>query len=609
MAELGPSGTGPRTGTTLLRMRARRRRRFDKFVLAAGSLFVGGAAVVGGFAGDEERVAGLWTSATVDEAGDAAISEVIAYDFGSFATDKHGIYRDVPGLDAQADVAVASETAPADILLQDFGAQTRIRIGAADKTVSGRHTYAIDYPLADVAPDKMLNWNAVGTAWEVGLDDIEIHVVTPFEVTEPACSLGAFGTVGGCDVVTVEPGHLMVTVDHLDPREGVTVSGGAGADLAAAPATPSPPTEAPEDDGDGVARPAGIATLLAVAAAVPTSAVVRRAGREQHWHGGAADTAFGPPPPPGGDATAPPPPVGRIDEADLQELATIEFAPPAELTPAQGGIVLKESVDNDHKVAWLIDQAVTGAIDIEDDDPKKAVLHWKGGAPPEDDAILREIFNQRPSVTLGSYDKSFSSGWSSLGVTLDDWRDASGYWDPAADRRRGWAIGLGVLGARAGLGLTFVGAFIVAGGSAGAYLAMGIGAVLAGVGMALAVRSWELRVRTTRGTGLWLRVESFRRFLSESEAFHADWAAEHGILREYTAWAVAVGEIDRWARAVQASAAAQTADASGVRLATTAPLLAAATTSAATTPSSSGGGGGFSGSVGGGAGGGGGGSW
>ena len=300
--------------------------------------------------------------------------------------------------------------------------------------------------------------------------------------------------------------------------------------------------------------------------------------------------------------------MGRIDAADLHDLTTIEFAPPAELSPAHGGIILKETVDNDHKVAWLIDQAAKGAIELEDDDPKKAVLRWKGGAAAEDDAILRRLFNQRETVTLGSYDKSFASGWSALGTQLDDWRDESGYWDPAADRRRAWAIGLGIAAALVGLLLTVAGAFLIAGGSVGAYIILALGALAAGTGMALAVRSWELRVRTMRGTGLWLRVESFRRFIAESEAYHADWAAEHGMLREYTAWAVAVGEIDRWSRSVQASAAARSADASGVRLAATAPLLARATRSAATAPSSSGGGGGFGG-VGGGAGGGGGGSW
>lgn len=33
-----------------------------------------------------------------------------------------------------------------------------------------------------------------------------------------------------------------------------------------------------------------------------------------------------------------------------------------------------------------------------------------------------------------------------------------------------------------------------------------------------------------------------------------DWAVEHGVLRQYTAWAVAVGEIDRWRHAVSDAA-------------------------------------------------------
>jgi uncharacterized membrane protein YgcG len=38
----------------------------------------------------------------------------------------------------------------------------------------------------------------------------------------------------------------------------------------------------------------------------------------------------------------------------------------------------------------------------------------------------------------------------------------------------------------------------------------------AGAGGAAAIRAWELRVRTPAGSGLWLRTESFRRFLAAS---------------------------------------------------------------------------------------------
>ena len=116
-------------------------------------------------------------------------------------------------------------------------------------------------------------------------------------------------------------------------------------------------------------------------------------------------------------------------------------------------------------------------------------------------------------------------------------------------------------------------------------------------------------MRTPLGSGLWLRIESFRRFLAQSEGYHAEQAAARGVLREYTAWAVAVGEVDRWTRAM--ASASNIPDQSALSYAYLYPLLLASTSSASTAPSSSGGGGGggFGGSVGGGGGGGGGGSW
>ena len=138
-------------------------------------------------------------------------------------------------------------------------------------------------------------------------------------------------------------------------------------------------------------------------------------------------------------------------------------------------------------------------------------------------------------------------------------------------------------------------------------LLVGAGGLLAGAGAAAALGAWELRVRTPAGSGLWLRTESFRRFLAASEARHAEEAARRGVLRQYTAWAVAVGEVKRWSRAVAASSVA--ADAAA-RYPLLAPSVLAGTSATSVAPSSGGsGGGGSAGGVGGGAGGGGGGSW
>ena len=118
-----------------------------------------------------------------------------------------------------------------------------------------------------------------------------------------------------------------------------------------------------------------------------------------------------------------------------------------------------------------------------------------------------------------------------------------------------------------------------------------------------------LSARSAQGSALTLRTESFRRFLHASEAKHVEWAWEHDLIREYSGWAVALGEADAWSDALEHANIPEPARTSAM------PILIAATapsiTSSHVAPSSSGsgGGGGGGGGVGGGGGGGSSGSW
>jgi hypothetical protein len=297
----------------------------------------------------------------------------------------------------------------------------------------------------------------------------------------------------------------------------------------------------------------------------------------------------------------------RVDADELAQMATTEFAPPSGVSPAHGGIVLTEEVRNEHKVAWLIQAAIDGVIDLDDQDG--TTIRRIAGAPAtaEQQAVFSRMFVTSPHLALGSYDRDFAAGWSMVGSELSAWRQTSGLWDARADTRRVVVRVFGFVAAVAGA-LVAVGGGVLAGRFGTPWLAVAIaGGLLAGGGLAAAVGAWELHVRTAAGSALWLRVESFRRFLAGSEAYHAEEAAKRGVLREYTAWAIAVGEIDRWSRAVSQST--RIPQDAGLSYAYMGPMLLTSTTMAVTAPSSSGGGGGFGGSVGGGAGGGGGGSW
>jgi len=117
-------------------------------------------------------------------------------------------------------------------------------------------------------------------------------------------------------------------------------------------------------------------------------------------------------------------------------------------------------------------------------------------------------------------------------------------------------------------------------------------------------------VRTPKGSGLWVRVESFRRFLHESEAEHAVEAAKRGVLRQYSAWAIALDEMSHWSKAIEAAGnQISDVDRVGFHDAYLVPVLMHGAQSASVAPSRSGVGGGGGGGVGGGFGGGGGGSW
>ena len=239
-----------------------------------------------------------------------------------------------------------------------------------------------------------------------------------------------------------------------------------------------------------------------------------------------------------------------MDAKDLAEMATTEFSPPEGISPAQGGIILAEGLRPraQGRVAHRRPRSTAPSTSS-----RRAARPCRSSAP-------------RPATPRRSR--------SSTGPSADATRSRS-----AATTRRSHRDGPGRRAAP-GDGPTAAGSGIARGpaprpssersacssGSSAwpapasarlaarfspAWIALVVpAALLAGAGWAAVLRGWELRMRTPKGSGQWLRIESFRRFLHESEASHAEDAAQRGVLREYTAWAVAVGEIDRWRHAV-----------------------------------------------------------
>ncbi len=589
-------------------------------IVSIGAL--GAAGVLGG-GWHPERYDG-WQVVVAPAGGDALrIREVYDQDFGTTA--RHGHERTIPNdFGEPTDIVVSSPDAPDDLDVDVTFRSTRVRIGDPDETITGQHRYVIEYTLPEAQLERgFLALDLIeGHAFD--MDRAEV-VLLGFELDEEACFFGRIGATTECDLVP-EGDRYRAELTELPSGTGITVEGLiVSTDPSVAPADVALP---PLPDRRGDPSPlfgAGLG-VLGAAVAAPVYLVAKRRGRNEVFAGGAVDAAFGDLPSPysklapsgraatGGDSDRR---VTLVSDDELTELATIEFVPPAGIDPWEAAVLLTERFGNDSVSNYLSGLAGSGVLSISMDGDDMVIGRgpaWSKVTDPGELEMLNRIFEiSDPYEVTGKYDRAFAGAWDNIRSKLARRIATSGWWKhgtPASGSgRSGAAVSAIILGIAA---LIPMGLVVASAGGDGVLkrwpiaIAVAIGAPAIA---AFAAYARLLPARTATGSALALRAESFRRFLAASEGRHVEWAWQNGLLREYSAWAVALGAADAWSRAL---AAANVPEPQMYM----APLLLhqhqSDLTGSRTVPSSSssGGGGGFSGgSVGGGGGGGSSGSW
>ena len=549
------------------------------------------------------------------------ITEFVDMDVG--LVERRGYQRFVPNdFGVPTQVTAFSPDANDDLEVVEFGSESRIRIGDPSITFTGQRRYELSYVLPEAQLSSgQLFLDVIGTDETFRTDRFEV-VLDGLVLSDPSCDVGATGDVGGCEFEVAPDGNQTVVIEPLEPGEGITIGG-----------TVESAVDDGEIDGPPVSdrNPSGFRPLgLALAGVGGVTALGlyrwfrRRGSNVVFGAGGAADAAMGDLGLPGrGDPVADVP-TYRVPDDRLADLATIEFVPPRGIEPWHAQALLSETVDDDTVAAWFSEMIAREAILVDEsgDDPVLRSGSGRARLSAVDQEHLDRLFRDG-DVELGSYDSGFRTVWSRVRSEQRRQIDESGWWSTEVSTRWSGVPGAALIGfawpflLMAGL---LVGGGSIAGGGAalGGALASPVAAVVlallvVGVVAGLAYRSM-LASRTATGSALTLRSESFRRFLDASEGKHVDWAWEQGLLREYSAWAVALGAADAWESAVASSNVGPDATTS-----LRAPLLlhthAAAFSPTHTKPAPSGsssggfGGGGFGGGVGGGGGGGSSGSW
>jgi uncharacterized membrane protein YgcG len=464
------------------------------------------------------------------------IREVVDQDFGN--EQRHGYERTIPNnFGAPVDVRASSPDAPADLSVEDLGTDTRIRLGDPNTTITGQRRYELAYtlPAAQLSSGALaLNIISPGEELETGRFEV---VLSGFDLQDPTCNAGTFGAVGGCTLERDGDVYRAV-IEPLPVGAGITV-GGAIVGLSSPADVPVPAI--PSRRASHHLPLAGAALALGLLAAAGGFLTTRRLGRNEVGGGSAADAAY---------AVANDGPVRLVTDRQLEAMATTEFEPPRGLRPWHGALLLEERVSTSTVSAWFSDQIAQGVIELRNDGKELVAGPHLAEAPPITKSRIETLLNGS-ELTLGTYEPRLTTLWKQVTEEQKVAARESGWWKrgaPGSPRSIPSVLVSVMLVLGVILGIAFWG---------GLRQSVPITLAVAFVGPAV-IAGWAywslLPSRSASGSAAALRAESFRRFLEASEGKHVDWAWQHGLLRDYSAWAVALGAAAAWGRAIASSA-------------------------------------------------------
>jgi uncharacterized membrane protein YgcG len=468
------------------------------------------------------------------------LHEVVDIDFGR--QQRHGYQRVIPNdFGTPADVTASSPNASSQIDVTQEGTDTRIRLGDPNETISGRHRYVLDYTLPDAhLGQHSLALDVIGDQETLATRRFVV-ILSGFRLSDLACNVGAAGTSGGCSLAPYRDGYR-AEISPLRAGQGLTVGGTITGITARVHLTDPSPLPEPITKR----RPLMVTSLVVgLGVALLTFLFSVRAGRNEVGGTDAADAAF---------ATATSTGSTRlVSDRELEALATTEFEPPRGIRPWHGALLLREKLDNETVSAWFSDQIAQQVVVLtgEGDDAVLSAGPLLHQAPPITKQRIETLVGSEGQLQLGSYQPRLATLWKDIQAEQKVAAKESGWW------RRG-APGSGLGAMRAAALPVLIALLVIFNGVFGALrdhaaLALVSAFVLPGAAGFTAYSSL-LPSRSVAGSALAVRTESFRRFLEASEGKHVDWAWEHGLLRDYSAWAVALGAAEAWGRAVAASA-------------------------------------------------------
>ncbi len=255
------------------------------------------------------------------------ITEVIDVDFSA---ERHGIFRILPLKFDKNWVKISNVSVPG----YNFDVNTSrdsmtIRIGSADRYVSGKVQYRISYTY-DVGADDLSDMdefyhNIIGTQWDTEIKSVDFTVNMPknFDAQKVNCTAGDFGSTDNTNVKWEVVGNKIVghTTKSLQRQQGLTVA-----------------LPLPEGYWVGAKKHSKSETLIFTILGYPLYALCVILGFFLWYKKGRDNKLF----------------------------PSIEFEPPEGLNPSEIGYIIDGEVDNEDVTALVLYWANQGLIQIEE---------------------------------------------------------------------------------------------------------------------------------------------------------------------------------------------------------------------------------------------------
>lgn len=466
------------------------------------------------------------SNVTIDKDRSVQVVEDIEVDFNSLK--KHGIYRYMPykysrngnNYEVRIDVKKIIDENGDTIKYEESksGGNLSLKIGDADKLISGQVHYTIEYEINRVINSyddhDEFYWNVTGNDWPVDIEKSSVNITWPegAEMFDNSCFVGAYGANSEDCSTEVKGNTVNFSANEiLSPGDGFTVVSGIN---------------------PGVINKYSFWTsfwwfisdnwgfLIPFVVLIFLLKNYFQKGRD---------------------------PKGR-------ETIVPEFAPPENLRPALMGTIYDEKVDTHDISAVIIDMAVKGFIKIKELEGKK-ILGIGGGKDYQftdtkkprnnlanyEKKIMTGLFEDGSPVKLSELRNKFYRHVKDIKKDLYETVQKDGYFEENPESVRNKYLAIGVIVFVLGF---FIPQFLMI--FTGSFFSMLFAFTVSGI--MIIIFAFLMPKRTKRGVEVTRQIKGFKLYMHTAERYRQKFNEDNKIFEKFLPYAMMFGIVKEWAK-------------------------------------------------------------